>query len=170
MIRNQYEKEREHRIQAESDLMRVRQQLADHLANSHRDVQNLKKALSDMQQLNNKNLQTIYEKGDQNLQQLQQLEDLSAIIRVKDAKIDELEVKCEDLADESRQYHQQMINLKEEHAAENANRGTEMMKKLQAKTQGLGQSNRRGKENDLSMVSPDKNASQMDRINRLLNK
>jgi len=49
---------------------------------------------------------------------------------VKDAKIDELEVKCEDLADESRQYHQQMINLKEEHAAENANRGTEMMKKL----------------------------------------
>jgi len=37
--------------------------------------------------LNNKNLQTIYEKGDQNLEQMQQLEDLSAIIRKKDHEI-----------------------------------------------------------------------------------
>lgn len=133
MLWNQYEHERELRIQAENDLGRVRQQLADQLQNSHRDICNLKKALSDMQQLNNKNLQTIYEKGDQNLQQMQQLEDLSAIIRVKDTRITELEQKCEDLAEESRQYHQQMINLKEEQAAENARRGEEMMKKLNAK-------------------------------------
>ena len=57
---------------------------------SHRDVSNLKKALSDMQLLNNKNLQTIYEKGDQNLQQMQQIEDLSAIIRKRDGQIEDL--------------------------------------------------------------------------------
>lgn len=58
------------------------------------------------------------------------MEDLSAIIRVKDTNIGELEQKCDELSEESRQYHQQMINLKEEHAAENAKRGEEMMKKL----------------------------------------
>ena len=83
-----------------------------------------------MQQLNNKNLQTIYEKGDQNLQQMQQLEDLSAIIRMKDTNINELQVKCEDLSKEARQYHQQMINLKKEHAEEGEKRGKEIMMKL----------------------------------------
>lgn len=108
-----------------------------------------------MQQLNNKNLQTIYEKGDQNLHQMQQLEDLSAIIRVKDTKILELEDKCDELAEESRQYHQQMINLKEEQAAENKKRGEEMMKKLQGKQANmLGISAKKGKEN--LMQTPDK--------------
>ena len=67
MLRSQYAHEREIRIQTESDLARVRQQLADSNQVGHRDVTNLKKALTDMQVLNNKNLQTIYEKGDQNL-------------------------------------------------------------------------------------------------------
>lgn len=70
MLRNNYSNERELRITAENDVARLRQQLADSLAGHHRDTTNLKKALSDMQQLNNKNLQTIYEKGDQNLEQM----------------------------------------------------------------------------------------------------
>jgi len=41
--------------------------LADALSGGHRDTLNLKKALSDMQQINHQNLATIYEKGDQNL-------------------------------------------------------------------------------------------------------
>ena len=55
------------RIVCEQDVNRLRQQLADALASSHRDTLNLKKALSDMQQTNSQALQTIYEKGDQNL-------------------------------------------------------------------------------------------------------
>jgi len=67
IIRNSYNHERELRINAENDVARLRQQLADSLGGSHRDITNLKKALTDMQQENNRNLQTIYEKGDQNL-------------------------------------------------------------------------------------------------------
>jgi hypothetical protein len=59
------------RITSEQDCNRLRQQLADALSGSHRDTLNLKKALSDMQQTNAQALQTIYEKGDQNLQQMQ---------------------------------------------------------------------------------------------------
>lgn len=90
MLKNQYLNERDLRIQAESESSRLRQQLTDQMQVSHRDVSNLKKALSDMQLLNNKNLQTIYEKGDQNLQQMQQIEDLSAIIRKRDGQIEDL--------------------------------------------------------------------------------
>lgn len=75
------------RINAEGDVNRLRQQLADALAGSHRDELNLKKALSEMQLINQQNLQTIYEKGDQNLAQMDQLEDLSKIIRQKDNDI-----------------------------------------------------------------------------------
>lgn len=59
------------RITSEQDCNRLRQQLADALSSSHRDTLNLKKALTDMQQTNAQALQTIYEKGDQNLQQMQ---------------------------------------------------------------------------------------------------
>ena len=52
------------RVQAENDVNRLRMQLADSLAASHRDTLNLKKALTDMQQTNAKSLATIYEKGD----------------------------------------------------------------------------------------------------------
>ena len=47
-LRHQFEHERELRITAESDINRLRQQLADSLAAAHRDTVNLKKALSDM--------------------------------------------------------------------------------------------------------------------------
>lgn len=53
-----------------------------------------------------------------------------------------------------------MINLKEEHAAENAKRGEELMKKLNAKMganlAGLGFSTQKNKEN--LMQTPDKTA------------
>mmetsp|Transcript_19236 Transcript_19236/g.29489 ORF Transcript_19236/g.29489 Transcript_19236/m.29489 type:complete len:245 (-) Transcript_19236:336-1070(-) len=48
LIRSQYEQERSLRISSEADVGRLRQQLADSLAGSHRDTLNLKKALSDM--------------------------------------------------------------------------------------------------------------------------
>ena len=49
MLRNQYQNERQLRINAEQEISVLRQQLADALAGSHRDTVNLKKALSDMQ-------------------------------------------------------------------------------------------------------------------------
>ena len=62
-----------------------------------------------------------------------------------------------------------MINLKEEHAAENAKRGEEMMKKLNSKMGGMGMSSQKNKENE--MMTPNKNAvSQADRIAKMLNK
>ena len=70
-LKHQFQHEREMRIHAENDVNRLRAQLADALAASHRDTLNLKKALSDMQATNQQNLATIYEKGDQNLEQMQ---------------------------------------------------------------------------------------------------
>lgn len=64
VLKNQFLHEREMRVQAENDVNRLRMQLADTLAASHRDTMNLKKALTDMQQTNAKSLATIYEKGD----------------------------------------------------------------------------------------------------------
>jgi len=48
LIKSQYHQEKESRITAEQDVNRLRQQLADTLASSHRDTLNLKKAFSDM--------------------------------------------------------------------------------------------------------------------------
>ena len=67
IMKSQYENERGLRMSAETDVGRLRQQLADTVAGGHRDTSNLKKALSDLHALNQHNLQTIYEKGDQNL-------------------------------------------------------------------------------------------------------
>lgn len=89
-----------------------------------------------MQLLNNKNLQTIYEKGDQNLQQMQQIEDLSSIIRKRDNIIEELNSDIADLTDQNRGLHKEIQNIKEEQAKENANRGMEMMAKLNARKDG----------------------------------
>lgn len=55
-LKHQFEMERELRITAEADINRLRQQLADALASSHRDTVNLKKALSDMQATNQQSL------------------------------------------------------------------------------------------------------------------
>ena len=71
LVKSQCEQERTLRIAAEADVARLRQQLADALAGAHRDTLNLKKALSEMQMINQQNLQTIYEKGDQNLAQME---------------------------------------------------------------------------------------------------
>lgn len=102
MLRNQFAHERELRIQSENDAKMIRQQLADTLSEIHRDTTNLKKAISDMQVQNNRNLQTIYSKGDQNLQQMQQLEELSSIIRQKDDEIAQLERTVQDKVQENR--------------------------------------------------------------------
>lgn len=60
-----------------------------------------------------------------------------------------------------------MINLKEEHARENKQRGEEMLKKLMNKQGGLPET--RNKENQGIGQTPSK-ANNLDRINALLNK
>ena len=97
------------------------------MAANARDTTNLKKALTEMQMLNNKNLATIYEKGDQNLAQMQQMEDLSAIIRSKDNEIADLNTKIDDLTDQNRQLHLTAQQAREEAAALNANKGMDML-------------------------------------------
>lgn len=62
-------------------MARLRQQLSESTGSGHRDIKNLKKALEDMQNELDRNLITVYEKGDANLMQMTQIEDLSAIIK-----------------------------------------------------------------------------------------
>ena len=83
-VQTMYEREKAARITAESDLSILRQQLADAMTASRKESQSLKKALSEMQQQNQVSMRTIYEKQDQNLSQMDQLEDLSRIIQEKD--------------------------------------------------------------------------------------
>lgn len=97
------------------------------MGSGHRDITNLKKALSDMQMLNNKNLQTIYEKGDQNLEQMQQLEDLSAIIRKKDHEIADHKQMITDLEMQNRALHKQIQEQKEAEASKNADKGMDLL-------------------------------------------
>ena len=59
------------------------------MGGNNREIINLKQSLAEMQQLNNTYLQTIHTKGEENLAQMQQMEDLSAIIRQKEAEQDE---------------------------------------------------------------------------------
>ena len=98
-LKHQFLTERELRVQAENDCNRLRNQLADALAASHRDTLNLKKALTDMQKTNHQSLATVYEKGDQNLELMQQLEDLAKIIRDKEAENADLNSRIRDLED-----------------------------------------------------------------------
>ena len=60
---------------------------------------------------------------------MEQLEDLSRIIRDKDIEIDKLDENVEELKEENRSLHQEMIAVKEEAAALTANRGMEMLAK-----------------------------------------
>lgn len=80
-----------------------------------------------MQQTNAQALQTIYEKGDQNLMQMQQLEDLSKIIREKDKEIDKLNGDIEDLKNECRTLHQDIRTVKEEMAQVARQRGDALL-------------------------------------------
>lgn len=55
------------------------------------------------------------------------MEDLSRIIRDKDVEIEKLEETVDELREENRNLHQEMISVKEECAALTANRGVEML-------------------------------------------
>lgn len=80
-----------------------------------------------MQQTNAQALQTIYEKGDQNLQQMQQLEDLSKIIREKDKEIDGLNEDIEDLKGQCRDLHNEIRTVKQEAAQVAGERGNALL-------------------------------------------
>lgn len=108
-------------------MARLRQQLADTLAASHRDVTNLKKALTDMQTTNAASLATIYEKGDQNIELMQQLEDLARIIREKEAEIERLQSNINDLENQNRDLHNEIREVKKEAAQISQIKGQEML-------------------------------------------
>ena len=67
---------------------------------------------------------------------MQQIEDLSAIIRKRDNQIEDLNNEIAYKVDENRALHQEIQNMKEEQAKENAKRGEEMMNKLNARKDG----------------------------------
>jgi archaellum component FlaC len=58
---------------------------------------------------------------------MQQLEDLSKIIRDKDGVIDNLNNTIKDLQDENRDLHNTIIKVREEAAAISQIKGTEML-------------------------------------------
>ena len=104
------------RAAADADVARLRQQLSESTGGGHRDIKNLKKALEDMQNELDRNLQTIYEKGDANLMQMQQLEDLSAIIQQKDTEIAGLNSKIQEVHSNNRELHQHLLDTHAETA------------------------------------------------------
>jgi regulator of replication initiation timing len=67
---------------------------------------------------------------------MQQIEDLSAIIRKRDNQIEDLNNEIAYKVDENRALHQEIMNIKEEQAKENAKRGEDMMAKLNARKDG----------------------------------
>lgn len=58
-----------------------------------------------MQRTNQNALQTIYEKGDQNIAQMEQLEDLAKIIREKEREIEEKDLDIQELTQKNRELH-----------------------------------------------------------------
>lgn len=87
----------------------------------------MKKALSDMQATNQQSLATIYEKGDQNLEQMQQLEDLSKIIREKDQDIEDYKERINILEQQNRELHTEIIMVKKEAAEISRWKGENML-------------------------------------------
>ena len=69
-----------------------------------------------MQATNQQNLQTIYEKGDQNVEQMQQLEDLARIIRDKDDQLKAANDQINDLKNQCRDLHNEIVEIKKEAA------------------------------------------------------
>ena len=58
---------------------------------------------------------------------MQQLEDLSAIIRKKDNDIGDLNDKIDDLTMQNRGLHQEIQQMKQDEAAKQAEKGAEML-------------------------------------------
>lgn len=69
-----------------------------------------------MQTTNAASLATIYEKGDQNIELMQQLEDLAKIIREKEAEIERLSGHITDLENQCRELHGEIREVKKEAA------------------------------------------------------
>ncbi len=80
-----------------------------------------------MQNTNAASLATIYEKGDQNIELMQQLEDLARIIREKESEIDRLKAKIEDLENQNRDLHNEIREVKSEAAQISQIKGQEML-------------------------------------------
>ena len=80
-----------------------------------------------MQTTNATSLATIYEKGDQNIELMQQLEDLARIIREKEAEIERLQSNITDLENQNRDLHNEIREVKKEAAQISQIKGQEML-------------------------------------------
>ena len=80
-----------------------------------------------MQTTNAASLATIYEKGDQNFELMQQLEDLARIIREKEGEIERLQENVADLEDQNRDLHNEIRQVKKEAAEISQIKGQEML-------------------------------------------
>ena len=69
---------------------------------------------------------------------MQQLEDLSAIIRRKDAKIADLQTQIQDLEEQNRALAHSVQATKEQAAAQNANKGMDMLMNSSMKDKMMG--------------------------------
>lgn len=89
-LQKQYQDERLMRINAEGDISRLREQLADEISSSRKEIDNLRKALDDMRYKQEESIRNINVKNEEIEAMLDQLDNLSKIIERKEEHIVDL--------------------------------------------------------------------------------
>ena len=89
-LKNQYDNERQMRINGEGDISRLREQLADAMATSNKDLENLRRALDDMKYQNEENLRQITVKNEEIECMMDQMDNLGKLIEKKEWDIADL--------------------------------------------------------------------------------
>ena len=85
------------RINSESDVARLREQLADHLSTSKVEIDNLRRALDDMRYKNEESCRQISLKNDEIESMMDQMENLTAIIEKREDTIVDLKQTVVDI-------------------------------------------------------------------------
>ena len=80
----QYENERAMRINSEGDISRLREQLADQMAQSKKEIDTLRRAIDDMKYTNEEQLRQINVKNEEIESMMDQMDNLSKIIGQKE--------------------------------------------------------------------------------------
>lgn len=78
------------RINGEGDISRLREQLADAMATSNKDLENLRRALDDMKYQNEENLRQITVKNEEIECMMDQMDNLGKLIEKKEWDIADL--------------------------------------------------------------------------------
>lgn len=89
-LKNQYDNERQMRINGEGDISRLREQLADQMATSNKELENLRRALDDMKYQNEENLRQINIKNEEIECMMDQMDNLGKLIEKKEWDIADL--------------------------------------------------------------------------------